>query len=62
MGSEKQRPMLGPGHSPLRHLDILEGDKHQIQPSQPDATELSIELICQLLLQLTVILLCVYLA
>lgn len=61
-------PSLGPGiagsllwHSLLCHPGVLEGDKDQVQTLQPNAVELGVELICQLLLQLTVILLCIYL-
>lgn len=58
---------MGRGHeplspcSPLRHPGVLEGDKDQVEPLQLHAVELGIELIGQLLLQLTVILLCIYL-
>lgn len=67
---EKQKPILRAGlsaascwprHSLLRHPGVLEGDKDQVQTLQPNAVELSVELISQLLLQLTVILLCIYL-
>lgn len=70
MVSEQQKPTLRAGlgtascwprHSLLRHPGVLEGDKDQVQTLQPNAVELSVELIGQLLLQLTVILLCVYL-
>ena len=70
MVSEKQklihRAGLGtasrwPWHSLLRHPGVLEGDKDQVQTLQPNAVELSVELVSQLLLQLTIILLCIYL-
>lgn len=70
MVSEKQKPILRAGlgtasrwprHSLLRHPGVLEGDKDQVQTLQPNAVELSVELISQLLLQLTIILLCIYL-
>lgn len=70
MVSEQQKPILRAGlgtasrwprHSLLRHPGVLEGDKDQVQTLQPNAVELSVELIGQLLLQLAVILLCVYL-
>lgn len=40
---------------------ILEGDKDQVEPLQLDTIELGVELICQLLFQLTVVLLRIYL-
>jgi hypothetical protein len=48
-------------HSPIRHPGVLEGDKDQVESLQTNAVELSIELIRQLLLQLTIILFRVYL-
>lgn len=68
MVSQKQKPTcraghskLLPWHSLLRHPGVLEGDKDQVQTLQPNTVELSVELISQLLLQLTVILFCIYL-
>lgn len=70
MVSEKQRPAVRAGlgtasswprHSLLCHPGVLEGDKGQVQTLQPNAVELGVERISQLLLQLTIILLCIYL-
>lgn len=48
-------------HPPSYCPGILEGDEDQVEPLQPDTIELRIELVGQLLLQLTVILLRIYL-
>lgn len=48
-------------HPPPHGLGILEGDKDQVKSLQPDTIELRVELVGQLFLQLTVVLLRIYL-
>lgn len=49
------------GHSHSCHPLVLEGDEGHIKPLECDAVALRIELICELLLQLPVILLSIHL-